>query len=204
MEAALEYIMLNSSTFRTLPAACIAKARRYLALPETDPDQAFQNLSDADIFPIFIIPVGPPDSDGATPVRWERIIFDDSVDTLETPAKPKPGTTVVHAERVVVDNKKMIKILKFNNVYSANKVTVDYLKEPPYYIRERDISTEYILLTPSDDLLDNTVIKEGDIMSLKNFGKMIKTMKEAGARLAKINKTAKLEKEHSGKFTVSI
>lgn len=194
LEAAFEYVMLNSATFRTLPTACIEKARKYLALPIVGikPKEITSEYNPS----LFLVT-----QDKITPIGWAHIISDDSADTLEA---PKPGTTVVHAERVVVDDKKMIKILKFENVHSANEVPVSYLKKSPYYILERDISTKYILLTISDYLIDSMVIKVDDLISIKDFGQMIKTMKEAGVRLAEINKTAKLEKEHSGKFTVSI
>lgn len=373
LESAFSYVMANSATFRALPTACIEKARRYLALPETDPDKTFQNLSDAGVFPIFIIPVGPTDSKGMTPIRWEcnglpptalkdilesmgiqssdekgdpdipgisiprlnkdrlaefinrvtrnasthesightfgrirresaeftqmhpidihnawtqlteiqanestkepdghiplngqqtvdylvgltndlalisgtsvhgttshTISFDSACDRLgrlknlriediikarkelglstqliesvaqckntAQPKKPiKPSTTVVHAERVVVDNKKMIKILKFENVAHAADLPDTYHMGVPKFYRN---STGIVLYQLANDL--TTVVVDmlpSNVFILEGFDQMIIAMKEAAARLSKINKTVKLEKEHSGKFTVSI
>ena len=113
----------------------------------------------------------------------------------------KPGTTVVHAERVVVDNKKMIKILKFEDVQLLSNLPNKYTASQPIYCWFRSgIELKYY---DHPHTIHQNVLP-GDTLSLKEFGQMIKTMKEAAARLSKINKTAKLEREHSGKFTVSI
>ena len=113
----------------------------------------------------------------------------------------KPGTTVVHAERVVVDSQKMIKILKFENVYAKPMLPVSYLNSSTKYYGLHSGIT--IMEWVGTAAIQHNIFN-GYVMSIKDFGKRIKTMKEAAARLSKINKTAKLEKEHSGKFTVSI
>ena len=119
------------------------------------------------------------------------------------PVAQKPNSTItkVHAERVVVDNKKMIKILKFENVCLLSDLPHEYTSHSPSYCWFRQ-GVELHYSTRQISIL--RIVLPSDILSLKAFGKMIKTMKEAGVRLSKINKTAKLENEHSGKFMVSI
>lgn len=312
MEATFAYVMSNSSTFRALPAACIAKARRYLALPNPEDDakakfkqasseklsdifaglnEALQELADSGQ-PLFLC--GLPGSDGVSQVLCEYHVppIDVVKEALETPTEKidghlplngqqtvdylvgltndlagqpvhrgstlgyifncaigrlglsktlhvvdviearkrlglptvliesvaqcrdpthqkepaKQGTTVVHAERVVVDNRKMIKILKFGNIVYMKTLPKDYLEGLPKFYRCNGWHKELIMLHETIGATNTLAysVSPGTIMSLKDFGQMIKTMKESGVRLAKISKTAKLEKEHSGKFTVSI
>lgn len=189
-------------------------------------NEALQELADSGQ-PLFITPLGSPDSEGATPVRWEcnGIPTFDIKEALEAMRMPlysvefqaggpqaesrstdqkeqaKPGTTVVHAERVVVDDRKMIRILKFENVCAKPMLPISYLNSfPKYYGLHSGIA---IMEWVGTAAIQHNIFN-GYVMSIKDFGKRIKTMKEAAARLSKINKTAKLEKEHSGKFTVSI
>ena len=122
-----------------------------------------------------------------------------SLGMIKTPTKP--GTTVVHAERVVVNNKKMIMILNFENIEKFDELPIEYKSSFPNFYKS---ASGIALLAKSDKSAKANAIYAGDIMSPTNFDKMINTMKEAAAQLSKINKTAKLEKEHSGKFMVEI
>ena len=235
MEAAFEYIMLNSATFRALPTACIEKARKHLALPETVDKQVLKtdtkkvnelfdeignaidsmglrdNLHWINISPSplgFYVPesMGVPSSDE---LRIKTKVSGPQVESSPTypgsesmiRPKPKPSTTVVHAERVVVDNKKMIKILKFENVRTKDSLPSTYLRGFPVFYT---LGAYVVLSRTNGDLIGTKQFYENDVLSCNDFDQMIKTMKEAAARLTKINKTAKLEREHSGKFTVSI
>lgn len=245
MEAAFEYIMSNSATFRALPDACIEKARRYPALPGikdtnveskkassdkaktiyADLNEALQELADSGQ-PLFITPLGPPDSEGVTPVRWEcnGIPTFDIKEALESMGMPlysvefreggpqakaqstdrrepiRPGTTVVHAERIVVNDKKLIKILSIENVQTKQDLPAEYISSYPNYYRIQASNSISMVESASRSMSIGDYV----ILSIDNFDQIIKTMKEASTRLSKINKTAKLEKEHSGKFTVSI
>lgn len=279
MEAAFEYIMSISSTYRALPIECIEKARRYLALPNQEDDakakfkqesseklsdifsglnEALQDLADSGQ-PLVLIPFELPESEGATPIGiteydlthrkisrlsthdlWEFInLVSDSRSDSETLGhtfgrvrrethkffkmnpidihdawtqlaemqgnKPKPGTTVVHAERVVVDNKKMIKILRFDNVEYAHNLPKEYTdKSPHFYVRPGSPKDGvWLSLLINNDTFSFDIMP-GDKMYVADFNRRISAMKDAGARLTKINKTAKLEREHRGKFTVSV
>lgn len=289
-EAAFEYIMSISSTYRALPVECTNKARKYLALPLDKKSIGSIDISERIISLFF----GPQDK--ITPIVWEHTASptDDLKEALKTTTKVpyghiplngpqtvdylvgltnelasqvvhrgsskgyifncalgklsklktvcivdvikarkrlglstrliksvtqcintthqkkpiKPDITVVHAERVVVDDKKMIKILEFENVAYMKDLPDEYLSEAPTFYKcnpPRNIKANVMFHEQIDS--SNTLsysISHDNIMSIKEFGQMIKTMKEASARLTKINKTAKLEKEHSGKFTVSI
>ena len=217
METAFEYIMLNSATFRALPDACIEKARKYLALPETvdkskqmsDKDtytelnKALQDLSDNNL-PLFLMPFRQVITvKERTPTQWnsDTSPADDLKEMFKEPIKQ--DTTVVHAERVVVDDKKMIRILNVTGLHKGRDLPNEYIMGAPSFVDSIMPNTD-VFIHPTNRFQDNCNVSYGDIMSLKDFGQMIKTMKEAAARLSKINKTAKLEREHSGKFTVSI
>ena len=197
--------MSISSTYRALPDACIEKARKYLALLETPPN--LHQLDDLDIRGIFIIPDDMSFNVGCIPITWKSDAspFDHNdpcdLSLVGPKEQTKPGTTVVHAERVVVDDKKMIKILKFENVVLRFDLPHEYFSSQPCCWKYREgVEIKYY---DAPHTIHQSVLP-CDILSIKEFGKMIKTMKEAGVRLSKINKTAKLEREHSGKFMVSI
>ena len=174
------------STLKTLRITDVIKARKQLGLPTQliksvalcrDPTQQKKQTKPS-------LPGSPNSS---------------SLGMIKTPTKP--GTTVVHAEHVVINDEKMIMILDFKNIVKFDELPIEYKSSfPNFYEHGSGIA----LLAKSGKFIKTNVIYTGSTMSQKHFDKMIYTMKEAAARLSKINKTAKLEKEHSGKFMVEI
>lgn len=234
IEAAFEYVMSNSSTFRALPAAYIEKARKYLGLPIAK-DKPKSNYA-IHMFPMM--PLCDILHEEITPIEWSHTeipIFNISgqlesmgisttdevkiktkvsgpqvVDPPIYPGsksmsrpKPKQGITKVHAERVVVNNRKMIKILDITGCLKGSDLPNEYIMGAPLFTNSI-IHNVDLFIHPTDQFTDNCKVRIGDIMPTKEFDQMIKTMKEAAQRLTNINKKIKLKHEHSGKFTVSI
>jgi len=128
----------------------------------------------------------------------EPSLFVHPTKPLNKPTKQKVAEVV--AERVVVDNRKMIKIIEFRNVVEYGALPKKYRCGYPRF----STSTMFPHLTIISENHKIHHVKSGDILCQTEFNQLINTMKKAEVRLTEINKKAKLEKEYSGKFTVNI
>jgi len=106
----------------------------------------------------------------------------------------------VIAEGVVFNGKKMIKIIGFSSIVEFLDLPSEYINESPRFSMSQDPPIMIVV-----DNVDNFYhLSPGKCYMPDKFEHIITTMKQAGVRLTAINKKLKLEKEHSGTFTVKI
>lgn len=118
-------------------------------------------------------------------------------------AKGSTGATIakVECKKFMSGCIRMIRVTKLSGFLDGHNLPVEYMDKHPFILAINDDGNEYVSVQGVHSVHNVSV---GTEMTYKEYGEIVRIMKEAGQRLTDINKRAKEAEEWSGEFKVSI